>query len=134
VVRNFEGHTNHVLAVAWNRTGRAIATAGADDVVKVWDAATGQQTKTIPGFAKQATKLRYVAFDANFVVAAGGAPLRLVQEGGNIARNYDSGQEFMYTVAISGDGQTLAAGSLDGVLRLWTAGTGAPIAVLPTPK
>lgn len=134
VVRNFEGHTNHVLAVAWNRTGRTIATAGADDVVKVWDARTGQQTRTIQGFAKQATKLRYVGFDAQFVVAAGGVPVRLVAEAGNVARNYESGQEFMYTVALSGDGQTLAAGSLDGVLRLWSTATGASLAVLPPPK
>lgn len=134
VVRNFEGHTNHVLAVAWNRTGRTIATAGADDVVKVWDATTGQQTRTIQGFAKQATKLRYVAFDAQFVVAAGGVPVRLVAEAGNVARNYESGKEFMYTVALSGDGQTLAAGSLDGVLRLWSTATGASIAILPAPN
>ncbi|HLF93352.1 MAG TPA: hypothetical protein VJB14_07815, partial [Planctomycetota bacterium] len=123
-----------VLAVAWNRTGRTIATAGADDVVKVWDATTGQQTRTIQGFAKQATKLRYVAFDAQFVVAAGGVPVRLVAEAGNVARNYESGQEFMYTVALSGDGQTLAAGSLDGVLRLWSTATGASLAILPAPK
>ncbi len=133
VIRNFEGHTNHVLAVAWNRTGRSIATAGADDVVKVWDAASGQQTRTIPGFTKQATKLRYVGFDASFVVAAGGVPVRLVQEAGNVARNYESGQEFMYTVALSADGGTLAAGSLDGVLRLWSTGTGTSIAVFPVP-
>ena len=133
VVRNFEGHTNHVLAVAWNRTGRTIATAGADDVVKVWDATSGQQTKTIAGFTKQATKLRYVGFEANFVVAAGGVPVRLVQEAGNVARNYESGQEFMYTVALSADGGTLAAGSLDGVLRLWSTSTGTSIAVLPPP-
>jgi WD40 repeat protein len=134
VIRNFEGHTNHVLAVGWNKTGRSIATGGADDVVKVWDVASGQQTRTIPGFTKQATKLRYVGLDASFIVAAGGVPVRLVQEAGNVARNYESGPEFMYTVALSADGGTLAAGSLDGVLRLWSTGTGTPIAVLSTPK
>ena len=35
LVRSFEGHTNHVLGVAWNHTGRTLATSGADDVIKV---------------------------------------------------------------------------------------------------
>jgi WD40 repeat protein len=120
LVRSFEGHTNHVLGVAWNRTGRTLATAGADDVIKVWSLESGQQLRTIPGFTKQATALRYVGYDASFAVAAGGVPVRLVAEGGNITRNFESAGAYMYDLALSADGQTLVAGGLDGTLRLWS--------------
>src|SRR3989441_585449 len=40
VVRQFEGHTHHVLGVSWNRNERTLASAGADNVVKLWDFVT----------------------------------------------------------------------------------------------
>lgn len=126
VQRSFEGHTHHVLGVGWNRTGRTIATAGADDVVKVWDAASGQQVKTVQGFAKQATSIRYLGYEDKFIVTAGGAPVRLVQESGQVLRNFDSGGAFMYAASLSGDGRVVAAGGLDGVLRLWRVDNGQP--------
>jgi WD40 repeat protein len=128
LVRSFEGHTNHVLGIAWNRTGRTLATAGADDVIKVWSLESGQQIRTIPGFTKQATALRYLGYEATFAVAAGGVPVRLVQEGGNVTRNFDSGGAFMYDLSLSADGQILVAGGLDGVLRLWSTADGKPLA------
>jgi WD40 repeat protein len=128
LVRSFEGHTNHVLGVAWNRTGRTLATSGADDVIKVWSLESGQQIRTIPGFTKQATALRYVGFDSSFAVAAGGVPVRLVSEAGNVVRNFDSAGAFMYDLSLSADGSTIVAGGLDGVLRLWGVADGKPIA------
>lgn len=128
LVKSFEGHTNHVLGVAWNRTGRTLATAGADDVIKIWSLESGQQIKTIPGFTKQATALRYVGYDASFAVAAGGVPVRLVNEGGNVVRNFDSAGTFMYDLSLSADGQTIAAGGLDGILRIWSVADGKAVA------
>ncbi|MBI3856009.1 MAG: hypothetical protein HY293_10000 [Planctomycetes bacterium] len=133
LVKSFEGHTNHVLGVAWNRTGRTLATSGADDVIKVWSLESGQQIRTIPGFTKQATSLRYVGYDASFAVAAGGVPVRLVTEAGNVSRNFESAGAFMYDLALSSDGLTIAAGGLDGVLRLWSVADGKPIATFAPP-
>jgi DNA-binding beta-propeller fold protein YncE len=38
------GHTGAVRAVAFSRDGKAIATAGTDKTIRVWDPVTGQQT------------------------------------------------------------------------------------------
>jgi WD40 repeat protein len=134
LAKSFEGHTHHVLGVSWNRTGRALATAGADEAVKVWNYETGQQVKTIPGFAKQATAIRYPGADAVFLVASGGTPLRQVNEGGNVMRNYDVGGAFVYDLAVSADGQTVAAGGLDGTLRVWRVSDGAVLGAYAPPK
>ncbi len=133
VRKSFEGHTHHVLGVSWNRTGRTLASCGADEVVKVWNYESGQQIKTIPGFAKQATALRYPGWDGSFVVASGGAPVRLVNEGGNVTKNFEAGGAFMYDVAVSGDGLCVAAGGLDGTLRIWRMPDGLVLGAYPAP-
>jgi WD40 repeat protein len=133
-VRSFEGHTHHVLGVGWNRTGRTLSTAGADNVVKVWSLETGQQVRTIQGFDKQVTALRYLGFDDRFVVSAGGTQVRVVREAGNTERNLESGQSFTYKVAVGADGRLVAAGALDGILRVWRPETAAPMAVFEPAK
>src|SRR5439155_8932885 len=45
IVKQFEGHTHHVLGVSWNRNERTLASAGADNVVKIWDFVKGEKTK-----------------------------------------------------------------------------------------
>ncbi len=134
LVKAFEGHTHHVLGVGWNRTGRTLATAGADNVVKVWNLDTGQQVRTIQGFDKQVTALRYLGFDDRFVVSTGGTQVRVVREGGQNERGLEAGSSFSYKLAVSGDGSLVAAGALDGVLRVWKPGTPAPVAVFEPPK
>jgi WD40 repeat protein len=134
LVRSFEGHTHHVLGVAWNRTGRTVASAGADGVVKIWDMSSGQQVKTVPGFEKQATSLKYLGFENTLAVSAGGgASVRLVREDGNAVRALDGGGGFMYAVSASADGAVVAAGGIDGVLRLWRSDKTQPIGVFSPP-
>lgn len=133
LVRSFEGHTHHVLGVAWSPTGRTIATAGADETVKVWDVENGQQRRTLRGFTKQATSIEYLPFEERFVVASGGAPVRLLQENGNAVRTYDSQGAFLYSVAVAAGARLLAAGGLDGVLRVWRVDDGQSVAVFTPP-
>lgn len=123
LVKSFEGHTYHVLGVSWSRTGRTLATAGGDSAVKVWNLASGQQTKSIPGFDKQVTSIRYLGHEGKFAVAAGGTAPRVVKEDGGNELSFEAGGgTFFYALATSADGRLIAAGGLDGVLRLWNAG------------
>ena len=43
------GHTDPVYAVAWSPDGKAIATAGFDNTVRLWDAATWKETRSSRG-------------------------------------------------------------------------------------
>jgi WD40 repeat protein len=47
-VRTFSGHTDSLLSVAFSPGGHWLSSAGAD-TVRIWDTATGQQLRTIPG-------------------------------------------------------------------------------------
>lgn len=70
-LRSFEGHTGHVLGVSWRADGRILATAGADKVVKVWDAKEGTQKKTVSGFKTEVTAVRFMGLEDRLVFTVG---------------------------------------------------------------
>ena len=124
-----QGHTHHVLGLAWHANGRRIATAGGDNEVKIWDLATGKQTRAVKGFTKQVTAVRYLGYEDKFVVTTGGSGPSIVRENGGTERRFSGGRGFTCSIAVSADGSMLAAGGLDGRLHLWKADDSRPVAV-----
>ena len=49
----FKGHTGRVNSVAFSPDGKRLASASRDRTVKVWDAATGQETLTLKGHTER---------------------------------------------------------------------------------
>jgi WD40 repeat protein len=134
VARSFEGHTHHVLAVAWSPDGRTLATAGADNIVKVWDFTNGERKKNIEGYDKEVTAVRFAGATGNLVTSSGDNKVRLVALDGQEVRTFPDVADFMQSAAVSADGKVIVAGGQDGVLRVWNAADGMRIAAFPPPK
>jgi WD40 repeat protein len=120
-IRSFEGHTHHVLGVAWRADGRMLVSSGADMVVKVWDTRTGDQLRTIQNqFNKEVTSVGFVGDGDVIVATSGDSRVRFMNaaNGGNV-RDFGGTAEYMYAGAASADGKTVIAGGLDSVLRIW---------------
>src|SRR5262249_16348968 len=133
------------LSVAFSPDGKGLATAGADETVKVWEMATGRARigpLSGPAHARQRASLRGpggylwgVTFspDGKTLAAPGGSGG--IPGGGGAVRLWDlaTGREkatlwnptrgTFRSVAFSPDGRTLAAGSQDGSARLWNPDT-----------
>jgi WD40 repeat protein len=133
-VKMFEGHTHHVLGVAWERNGRTIASAGADKVVKVWDYASGEQKKTIEGFGKEVTFIRFLDASNEAVVSCGDTQVKLVRDDGGQVRSFGGSSDYVQAASATPDGQWVAAGSMDGNLRIWKGSNGELFKAFESPK
>ena len=124
VVKQFEGHTGHILSVAWRRDGRALASGSADNSLKLWDVVAGVQTKTVQGFDKEVTSVSFLGDTDQVLATAGDGKVRLLKPDGGEVRSYPGETGFVYSAAAGRDGATIVAGGEDGVLRLWEGTSG----------
>ena len=51
-IGTLEGHTDPVYAVSWSPDGKTLATAGFDNTVRLWDAATRKEIRLYEGHTK----------------------------------------------------------------------------------
>ena len=132
-LKSFEGHTHHVLDVGWKSDGKLLASAGADSTIKIWDYEKGEQVRTINNaHTKQVTRLVFVGKTSTFLTCSGDMQVRAwnVDNGGNTG-NYGGNTDFVYAVSASPDGQLIATGGQDGIVRLYR-GPGQPkLTLLP---
>ena len=132
-VKSFEGHTGHVLGVAWQANGRRLSSAGADNAIKVWDVVSGEQQRTIAGLKKEVTAVKFIAPGEEVIASSGDPTVRIYNAGnGGTVREFPGAADFVQAVAA---GPTwLVAGCQDGKLRIWTVADGKLVHTLePSP-
>lgn len=120
-IRTFEGHTGHVLGVSWRADGRTLATAGADQVVKVWDAKEGGQKKTISGFKEEITAVRYLGLENRMVFSTAKGHVHSRDSEGNGKKGFGQTTDYVHRVSSSRDGKIVAAAGTSRVVRVWDA-------------
>jgi WD40 repeat protein len=134
LLHSFEGHTHHVLGVAWSADGRLLATAGADHVAKSWNVATGEQVKTTSGFGKEVTGVAFVGATNEAIASSGDQTVRMFKaDAGQLGKQFVGASDFLYCSAVSANGQVIAAGGKDGILRIWDVTAEAELKNFPPP-
>jgi WD40 repeat protein len=132
-------HKERVSTVTFSPDGKLLATASWDDTVRLWEAATGKEIRTLP----HKSHVLSVAFspDAKRLVSAGwDVAMRLWDvDTGKEIRSLTGHQDTVLCVAFSPDGKQLVTGSLmpddgspvrDDSVRLWNVATGKEIRTL----
>jgi hypothetical protein len=108
-----------VLCVAWSPDGKQIVASGLEPGITVWDPKTGEKSKALAGHGVAVHELAF-SKDGKVLVSAGADRTVKVWNGANApaARTIAVGS-VVYAVAVSPDGKRIAAGSFDGLVRLF---------------
>ena len=117
------GHQNFINSVAYSPDGTRIASGSSDRTIKLWDAVSGEELKTLRGHADSVLSIafsldgrRIVSGSTDNIVkfwdAASGTELQTLNLG------HADGVE---SIAFSSDGRWIASGGKDGLVKLWNA-------------
>jgi WD40 repeat protein len=118
--RVLQAHADLIYALAFRPDGQALATAGYDRLIKLWDPATGKEQRVL----KDHSDTVYgVAFSPDGKLLASGSADRAVKiwdagSGARLATLADA-TDWVYAVAWSPDGRHVAAAGVDRSIRVW---------------
>ena len=128
-----EGHTHSVYCVAAYPTdeGIRIVSGSADQTVKIWDAETGENLRTLVGH-RDVVKSVAASSDGHRIVS--GSMDRTVKiwdaDTGACLHTLEGHRDGVSSVAIFSDGTRILSGSDDKTVKIWDAETGACLRTL----
>ena len=123
------GHSDAVMVVAFSPDGQTLASGGADNTIRLWDVATGQQRKVLKAHADAVLKVG-LAFSPDGQTLVSGSWDSTIRfwdvvtgdlQHSLITDNFT--EEDLSSIALSPDGRTLASGHWTGPFLLWDVGT-----------
>jgi WD40 repeat protein len=118
---------NQVNVVAFAPDGKTVASKGHDSLIRVWEATTGKEVRTLPTLSDEGTSNLCFTPDGKALASVGAEEgvLHLWELAtGNELRRFTGHKGRVPSLAISPDGKTLGSAGFDRTARLWDLATG----------
>ena len=141
-LRTLQGHQGWAWSVAFSPNGKYVASSSDDHTIRLWDGATGQCLNVLSGHT---SRVWSIAFSPNGETLASGSEDQSVRLwdldtasshrlkdaaahantlSARCRKQFVGATNLVWSVAFSPDGQMLASGSEDHIIRLWRLATG----------
>ncbi len=123
--RTLEGNAESILSVAFAPDGITLAGGSKDKTIKLWNLKTGKLIHTLKGHNDKVNSVAFLSsINANSVTLVSGSSDKTIKlwnpVTGKEIRTLETGSGYIYAVAISPDGQTIAGGgSGENILKVW---------------
>ncbi len=125
------GHTSGIYAIVFGTNGGWLATGGADNVVKVWDASTGRELRVLRGHTGWIKSLT-AGKDTDWLASAGND--RVVRlwnvRTGELVRSFNGHSGSIEALIFSPDSRWLASGGSDTTIKIWSVDSGQELMTL----
>jgi WD40 repeat protein len=125
------GHSSIVSSVAFSPDGKTIVSGSFDNTLKLWDAATGRELRTLSGHSDTVCSVAFSPDGRTIVSGSDDGTLKLWDAAtGREFRTLSGHSPDVLSVAFSPDGSTIVSGSFDNTLKLWDDATGRELRTL----
>lgn len=121
-----KGHTGFVMGLAFRPDGQQLATASLDSTIRLWDIASGQGTHTLKGHHNIVNSVVYRPDGKRLISIGSDQKLKEWDSASGELRQTTRSKGTMGSLALSADGQQLAAAGMMGAVEIWEQPTEPP--------
>jgi len=128
--QNLEGHKGGVTAISFREDSNVLASGSEDGTIKLWNLEDGRVLKNQTAHGGGVTAIQF-GHDGRLVSAGRDRLVKLWSPDLSPVRTFEAMKEPVLEVALSHDGNRIAAGDWSGEVRLYNAADGKQVALLP---